>query len=253
MPPPKASPLKNKKVLVIGALALLVVGYLFLRSKGTAAQTPSSSGATPGTIPQTGADPGSSGTDQSSADLLAALAGENQTLMKSFLGSSSGLVSLAGSSFGAPFGGSSTAGEPSGDAGFASTTSQPFTVDMPLSETSSDPGPIVSTLTAPTTTDTSGVYPGQNQAILNAAAAQQTSTSAGVYPGQNQAILNAAAAGQNETSGGVYPGQTEAILNAARTEQSVVGSWGGSFSGGSQPTPSVTVTQSKPGSGNLAA
>lgn len=125
MPTAKPPLAKNKKVLIaVAAVALLVVGYLFLRPKSTAANEPPQTDASGATIPQTGASPEGS-SDSASADLLSALAGENQQLMKSFLASSSGLVSLAGSSLGSPSG-SSNAGEPSGGGSFGSTTSTPF-------------------------------------------------------------------------------------------------------------------------------
>lgn len=77
-------------------------------------------------MPQTSSDAGGpSAADQGSADLLAALAGENQSLLKSFLDSTSGLVSLAGSSFGAQGSSSSSVGEPVSQSSFASTTSTP--------------------------------------------------------------------------------------------------------------------------------
>lgn len=123
-----------RTLLIVGVVGLLLLGYLFLRSKsGSSAAAPTASGAS-SPVPQTSSDAGGDGqssTDQGSADLLAALAGENQSLMKSFLDSTSGLISLAGSSFGAQSGsGSMAVAEPSGvSSGFASTTSTPFVND----------------------------------------------------------------------------------------------------------------------------
>ncbi len=128
-PAPKPSAKPNRRVLIaVGVLALLVVGYILLRPKGTGATPANSPTGTDAGVPQTGGGAASDSGAQASADLLAAIAGENQQLLRAFLSSSSGLVSLAGSSLGSTAGfGASSVGEPTsvGGGGFASTTSTP--------------------------------------------------------------------------------------------------------------------------------
>jgi hypothetical protein len=130
MPPkPTAKKAGSKRAwIIIAVVGLAVVAYLYYKSSSASAtqnQLPvtDASGATIPATDNSGATD-TSGTDQASADLLGALAGENQQLMQSFLASEQGLVSLAGSSVGA-FTSSQTAGEPAGSA-FASTTSTPI-------------------------------------------------------------------------------------------------------------------------------
>ncbi|HZQ03689.1 MAG TPA: hypothetical protein VFA88_06700 [Gaiellaceae bacterium] len=81
-----------------------MLAYLVYRSRGQAAQAApatSDTASAPPAPPSTGTG-GQSADQAATADLLAALAGENQELIKSFLASEQGLVSLAGSSIGAP-------------------------------------------------------------------------------------------------------------------------------------------------------
>ncbi len=126
-PPPAKGGKPNRRVLIaVGVLGLLIVGYLMLRGKGSGATPANSPTGTDAGVPQTGGGAASDSGAQASADLLAAIAGENQQLLRAFLSSSSGLVSLAGSSLGSTAGfGASSVGEPTGAGGFASTTSTP--------------------------------------------------------------------------------------------------------------------------------
>lgn len=104
---------RRKRILIaVGAVVVVLAAYLYYRSRsgasassvGTSAQSPS----TP-TSDQTGSSGDSGGAAAGNPDasaLLAALAGENQQLLSTFLNGQQGLISLAGAPVGSP-GGSS--------------------------------------------------------------------------------------------------------------------------------------------------
>ena len=91
-------------------IGLALVAYLIYRSRSSSssqfATSPTGTAASPTPSTGSGGDQGA-GAASPDAALLAALAGENQDLMKSFLASEQGLVSLLGSSLG-----STTANQP---------------------------------------------------------------------------------------------------------------------------------------------
>lgn len=239
-------------MLAVVAVAVLVVGYLFLRSRGAtpAVASPSSSNASPGTIPQTSSDAQQASDQQASADVLGALAGENQQLMKSFLASANGLVSLAGSSFGS-FGASTNAGEPVSAASGFSTTSAPFDASAAAA---SDPGTlpptdqIAAVLTAPTAGPLGVSIPASADFAFAAAHA----------PAAPVALPLAATSSSTPGSpfGTNLPGPSDYAFITANTPAEPVSldpnAWG-NYTFPITQAPSVTVTQSKPGSGNLAA
>lgn len=102
---------RNKRLLIAaGLVAVALIVYLVYRARsggGQFAAAPTGTSASSSPSSQQQGDQGSG-----DASVLAALAGENGQLLKSFLESSQGLASLAGGLFGG--GSSQPAGEPEG-------------------------------------------------------------------------------------------------------------------------------------------